>query len=271
MMERSGAWYRRARTLAVRAGETGELLRSLTGYGALLKELGRMDAARGWYARAERTAKRMGKRRRAAIAYHYSFALAAETGDTGTALDHAARALALYPVHDARLPFLLADFGYLLARLHHYRTAYGILERAGANLNAPADLSLVFSTAARAAGCVGWQERYEQSARAVLKLIQASEEYAPAALVNLAEGARGLRQWERADAYLRRALVIAERRQDEAALRVGREILSAVTRREPAMSNETPALDSPVAVLARSMVARSRRWRRRPPRHRRDY
>jgi tetratricopeptide (TPR) repeat protein len=267
MMVRSGAWYRRARTLAVRTGDAGAMLRSLTGYGAVLKESGDKEGAQLWYTYAARKARRMGQKRGAAVAHHYSFALAAESGDTATAIDHAARALRLYPVNDERVPFLLADFGFLLVQLHYYRTAYGLLDRAAARMDPPA-LCLMFSTAARAAGGAGWAERYDYAARAVLRMIGSSEEYAAPALVNLAEGARSLGQWSQAESYLRRAFAVGERLAHDEAIRVGREVLEAVERRDRGAPVETPSPNHPAAVLARSMVARMRRWRRHPRRRR---
>ncbi|HEX2091179.1 MAG TPA: hypothetical protein VHG28_02210 [Longimicrobiaceae bacterium] len=46
LLERSVAWYDRAFGLAVRAKDRQEVLRALTGYGALMKDMGRHENAR---------------------------------------------------------------------------------------------------------------------------------------------------------------------------------------------------------------------------------
>jgi tetratricopeptide (TPR) repeat protein len=265
MLERSTAWYLRAYGLAARAKDRKETLRSLTGYGALMKDLGRLDDARAAYEQSARRALRTGRARRAAVAYHYLFALAVETGNLEEAFAHADRALTLYPIHDSRIPFLLHDFAYQLVRLHHYRHALRLLESAAGRLDRPHELGLFFGTMAQAAGGARRPDRYRAAERAALRLIAINEEHAAAALECLAEGARSLEDWGRAEKYALKALEVARARSDSVEEQLVLALLEVVERREPGAPAEDPPPTSRAAMLARRFAARLRRWRRHGP------
>ncbi|HEU4559857.1 MAG TPA: hypothetical protein VFS20_18555 [Longimicrobium sp.] len=261
MLARSAAWYQRAFSLAVRTKHRRDSIRSLTGYGALMKDLGDVEEARTAYLRAARRAARTGRKRHAAVAHHYLFALAAESGTFAEALEHAGRALTLYPLHDVRVPALAHDWAFLLVRNHVHRHGLALLLRTSPLMEQPAELLLVFSTTARAAGGARRPERFGNAERAVLEMVGLYPEYAAASFVNLAEGARALGEWGRAEAYLRTALDVARQRKDAEPERVARELLQAVERRETPPPATGP--DDETAALTRRFAARLTRWRNR--------
>jgi tetratricopeptide (TPR) repeat protein len=260
-MNRAAAWYHRAFVLAVRTQNRRESIRALTRFGALMKDLGDREEARRAYERAAKRARRTGRRRQSAVALHYLFALAAEAGEVAEALTCAGRALALYPLHDARLPYLGHDLAFLLVRSGQYRMALRLLDRASGLFQKPADVLLVVSTLARAAGGAGRSERYEAAERVVVASIAAYEEYAPAALVNVAEGARSLGDWERAGRYALTAHRYATERGDAEPIHAATLLLRDLAERTPGLPQSDAGADAQLATLARRFAARLKRWR----------
>jgi hypothetical protein len=263
MMERSGAWYRRAIALSVRTRNNAEILRALTGYGALKKDEGKLERARQLYEQSARRAVRTGRRRRAGVAYHYLFSLAVEAGWTAEALKYADQALTYYPIHDSRIPALLHDFAYLMIRLRYYQLALRVLERVAHCFEEPHDVGLMFATAAEAAGGARRPDRYQALEKAALKLLAVTRECAPAMMESLAEGARSLGDWERAERYAQEALALAQERGDALIEQSVTRLIEAVGRREPAAPCEDPLPDSQEVSLARRAATRIRIWRRR--------
>jgi tetratricopeptide (TPR) repeat protein len=228
--QRSAAWFFRAYPLALANGDREQAVRALLGYGALMKDLGRLSEARILFRRAARRAARTGRRRQAAEAYHDLMALSAEGGDLQEVQAYAGRALDLYPLHSPRLPYLAHDFAFVLMRRRLYTVAYPLLEAflrvvPGRNL-----LPGLGTFAWAAAGC-GLPNRFEDAERRVLQILAEDEEYAAAACLHLAEGARLLQRWPRAASHARAALAAAQRRQDAALEREAHELSAAIATR----------------------------------------
>jgi tetratricopeptide (TPR) repeat protein len=262
MRARSGVWYVRARALAVRAGARFEVIRAITGYGALLKDMGRVDEALVQY---EDAARRAGKRyrRRCAVAKHYIFALHVDRGRFEEAVPYAVEAFDLYPARDERLPFLAHDLAYVLVRMRYHRLALHLLDATAAGMTRPHEMGLLFGTTAEAAGGARRAARYLAAERAALELVAMTGEHAGAALASLAEGARSLEDWPRAELHARESLVVALRQGDARQVEESRALLRAVLAREPAPPARTPPDGAPVAMLARRFAAHLRRASRR--------
>lgn len=258
---RAAAWFQRAFVLALRARNEREFIRALTRYGALLRNVGNNSGARTAYLRAARRAKRTGRRRQAASAFHYLFSLAAETEGMDAALPYARKALAFYPVHDTRLPALAHDWGYLLARAGHYRAALVILNRALGMFERPDELLHALATLTSAAGAAGNAARFDVAASAALEMVEHYPEYRPVLCVALGEGSRGCRRWEDAARYAAEAMELAVRAGNADLVPHASALQDAVERREPCPPAADP--DGEVAALTRRLAARLRRWRRR--------
>lgn len=259
MLDRSGAWHRRGFALAVRTRDRDASVRALGGWGAVLKEQGRIDEARTIFERAVRRAVRTGRRRQAALVRHHMFALYGVTGDLEQAIADASEALKLYPLRDERVPYLAADVGYVLLRLGYYRLALRVLERAGASMGQPHEMALMFSATARAAAGARRPGKHQAAARAALDLLGSNEEWAASVLVNLSEAARLLGEWDAAYRYAGQALLMASRRKDREVGALARELVRAARRRVPPIPAEDPPADAPIARLARRIAARLRR------------
>lgn len=262
MFARSEAWHARGFVLAMQQRDRDAVLRALTGYGALMKDLGEHGKAWSLYVRAARRAVRTGRKRRAAVAFHYSFALATETGHVRVAVRNAEQALRYYPLHDERLPALAHDVAYLLVRNHYYATAFRLLDGLGTRVEGIAAMGMLFGLTARAAAGAGMHRAYGAAADMAQSIAQINEECAGPVFVNLAEAARFVRQWDTAGELATRALELAQRRADAEVARLASALLQEVERREPPPLASSPEPGAPIAALARRLAARLRRWRR---------
>lgn len=262
MWMRSEVWHLRALALAVRAGNRYEVVRALTGWGALLKDMDRPDEALEKYEEAARRAVRAGQRR-AAIVQHYMFALCVDYRRFDEAARHAVRAFDLYPAKDERLPFLAHDLAFMLVRLRYYRLALHLLDVAVTHMGRPHEMGLLFGTTAEAAGCVGRAARYAAAERATLELVNLGGEHTAAAFARLASGARALRDWERAEGHARASVACAKRRGDKEQARESLALLESILARESGPVPESPPEGAPVAMLARRFAARLRHASRR--------
>jgi tetratricopeptide (TPR) repeat protein len=245
--------------LAVRTKSTHDALRALTGYGALMQEIGHVAEARAAYLKAARRAARRGRKRRAAVAHHYLFALAAESGGTfGEALEHARRAFRLYPIHDPRLPYLAHDFAFLLVRHRIYKPALHLLTRVLPKIDRPDEMIMVLGTLSWAAGGASRPEQFHSAEKAALELVPLYPEFAAPALVTIAWGARTLGKWSLVHKYASMALPLARTRGSAWAEANARTLLEAVECGAD-LQEETP--DARTLELSRRLAARLLRWR----------
>lgn len=262
MLARSEAWHARGFVLAVQRQDQEMILRAMTGHGALMKDRGEYGKAWRLYVRAARRAVRTGRKRRAAVAFHYAFALASETGHLRVAVREAERALRYYPLHDERLPALAHDVAYLLVRQHYYGTAFHLVDGLGNRVDGVYAMGMLFGIAARAAAGAGMRHAHRVAAEMAANVAELEDECAGPVFVNLAEAGRLLGQWETAADFSARALAVARRRADVEVEQLALTLQEQARRQAPAPPAATPDPGAPVAVLARHLAARLRRWRR---------
>jgi len=263
--DRSAAWFARAFRLAVRERDKGETLRALLGYGALLKDIGRHAEARAMFERAASRAARTGRLRQAAEAHHDLLAIAAEVGAYYDAERHVRLAMKLYPVHHPRLPYLVHDFAFLLVRQQFYSIALSLLEDLLRVAWRPSEELLLRSTIAWAAAGSTRVEFHDRTEQEVLQLIGLHDEYASAAYIHLAEGARHLARWDRAEGYAAAAWAAAQRRNEIVLAEEARNLQVVIRAREPAPREKQPQSADHTRMLARWLTNRLRRWRARKP------
>jgi tetratricopeptide (TPR) repeat protein len=259
--DRSSAWFVRAFRLAVRAGRRREALRALLGYGALLKKLGQYAEARKIFAKAARRALRHGRRRQAAEAHHDLLTIEAEVGTLTSAVAHAFRALHLYPRQHAYLPALAHELGYLLVRLGHYSTAIPLLEMATPRAPRPAVAALEWSSLAWAAAGAGRRFRYDEAERRALQLVSLHDEFAPAVMLHLSEGARRLRDWERAERYAFHAAEAARSMDDIVLAEEASDLLKVIEERTSSAPDTIPPEIERIENFTSRLAARLRSWK----------
>lgn len=202
LFDRAGTWHLRAYKLAVRARDRGETVWALMGYGAMMKEAGRILDARRFLQRATRRAKAFGRRKEAAMAHHELMNIAVEQERFRLAEMHAAAALSLYPLNHPRIPALGHDFAFVLLRQNHHSAALPLLERVVSLIHRPDERSLVLSTLAWAAAGAGRPARLASAERAALELVAIYDDYAVPAFLHLAQAWRAAGGLESAQRYV---------------------------------------------------------------------
>ncbi|HEX2091180.1 MAG TPA: hypothetical protein VHG28_02215 [Longimicrobiaceae bacterium] len=93
----------------------------------------------------------------------------------------------------------------------------------------------------------------------MLQLIGNTEEFAPAALVNLAEGARAFGDWTQAGRSAKLALEMARSRKDAEPERVALEVLRNIAGREPLPREAEPEHRQRIENLIRRFMVRLRK------------
>ena len=258
--ERAGVWYQRGLRLAARSKNRHEAIRALLGRGAIYKDLGRHEEAREFYDRASRRALRTGRRRQAAVARHYIFALEAEAGSFTAGLDEVRETLNLYPIFDRRVPYLAHDYAFLLIRNRYFASALSLLEKLAPAITKPDEGLLVQSNVAWAAAAAGHHAQHRAAEKYVLETARAYPEYAAASFIHLAHASRFVGEWDEGVAYATRAEETAGKRGDAAlALEAAALRLEIAARTPPERENSIPC---PYAVEAieKMFSVRLRRW-----------
>jgi tetratricopeptide (TPR) repeat protein len=257
--ERAAIWYLRGFRLAVHARSRSELLGSLLGYGGLMYGLGRHRDAERYFERAISNALRTGRQKLAAAAHHDLMLLHAELGQFKRGDTHALEAVALYPHSSPRIPHFVHDFAFTLTRRLHFSLAVPLLEEVLPLTSRPEYQVLFSGTLALCTAAIGDVERYQQLESRVVRLAYDFDEFAAAAFIGLADGARRLGRSERAMLYTSQAIGIAVRRHDGEPERVARKLLKEmVAGRQP--DCERPA-DAQVRKSTLAVEEKLRRWR----------
>lgn len=258
--ERATLWYRRSLRLAVRAKNRLEAIRALIGRGAVYKDLGRLDDARDFYDRASRRAFRTGKRRQAAVARHYIFALEAERGSFEAGLDEVRETLNLYPIYDRRVPYLAHDFAFLLIHNQYFYSALPLLEKLSPAIHKPEERMLVQSGLARAAAACGRNEQSRTAAQHVVEAARTYVQYAPASFVHLAHAARSLGEWGEAADHAARAEQIARKVRDTAVEQDAKLLRAEIAARNPPERENPNPCPYRVEMIEKMFAIRLRRW-----------
>jgi tetratricopeptide (TPR) repeat protein len=256
---RSLDWFERGFLLAKR-GERRALVntavRALLGLGRLLQVQGRLREAAGYFVKAVRRSTRRDRRALAADL----FALLAELGRYRLALKYARGAVTFYGPKHPRYPYAVHDFAFLLIRRSFFRLALELLDVLPPYFKRPGDLALVWSTQAWAAAATGDHGRYLVAEERTLRVVGLSDEYSAAALIHVAEAARAVGEWDKADRYAHAAGAAARERGNTAIEQEAEDLRGAIQRRE----RGAVAVDPPrgeVTELVQDYKARLRRWR----------
>lgn len=259
--ERASSWYHRGYGLGVRRGDPTETIRAQIGYGNLMKDLGQHAEARKFLERAARRAINTGRRRQAGEAYHDLLAVAAEVGTYVEAARYVRRALEFYPIQHPAIPALIHDWAFLLVRLKLYSFAVPLLDLVLPQVSLPEIKTVVWGTLARAVGGARLVQRFEEAEKATLSLVALHTEFAPAALVNLAEGARAFGRWSVAEEYAMKAEQIARSRTDRGAERVATELLRQIASHESGPAEAEISDRERLEALCLRFAARIRKWK----------
>lgn len=251
---RASVWLRRAARIARRSKDWEWYIRAHIRLGLLLYQLGEFRAARKMYDRSAWMADWYGRVELAGKAHHDLLAIEGDIGTFDAAFTEAQHALTLYPVRHDRIPFLIHDIAfYAFVRFGFFRAARELISTVWEHI--PEGNRLIINgTFARVSGALHDRAAYESAASRVSILAELSQEGATWAHIHIAEGARSLSEWDRAEAYAARALDLALRRRELDAQRTAYTLLDAIMVRTPGPRETSP--DKRVSVLLAACLER---------------
>lgn len=250
--ERATIWYLRAIPLAWRVRDHDTYVRAQLGYGFVLFTAGDIEAARSHYRRAARVARWVGSYGIAAEAHHDLLTIASDAGTHEEGERYARAAMELYSVRAARLPYLVHDYAFLLIRNGYFAHAVRLLGPVLDRIILPRERILVVGNLARCVGALGERARFEALAEEALRLSETAEEFAAAALLNVAEGARALLEWELAGEIVE----VATRRGHATPRQRAAALLDQIAGRKPGDAVREPTGPARIRELTASLLSR---------------
>jgi tetratricopeptide (TPR) repeat protein len=228
---RAAAWLYRAGAIASTTGDEEWAIRSKLRTGILMLQMGRIEQARTVLRKVGRRATKAGQTEWAGKAHHdLLLSYATDPAGFGKASAHLQQALRLYPVRNARIPYLVHDYGVILIRAGAYLEALRALGAVYPYIP-PSNRTIIHSTTARACAGIRDHDGFAKGEARVMSAVSRGDESASFALLHLAEGARLLEEWDAAERYAAAGLQIALRRRELDVVRVAYDVLDAVTTR----------------------------------------
>jgi tetratricopeptide (TPR) repeat protein len=244
---RATQWFHVAVRLARLAGSETEFAIAHLGWGNLYFQMGKLQAAERHLWKAIRAARRNGNSALQAAAHHELVGVCGDGGRDQEAMHHADRAAALYPRRYLSTPKLAYDVGLFLMQRGYFSASVYLLAKSLPWLGAYK--VSVLSALARAAAATREPIRYKRCAEDVLKIADEADPRLPAALHNLAEGARSLGDWERATGLASRARQLAMRFENLAIARLSDELLAGIENGETGDIDRVPERGGDVELL----------------------
>lgn len=227
---RAQVWYERGITLARRSADVEPYIRGYLGYGRLLSERGRHDAARRALLKAARRAYSAGRRTLAAEAHHDLLLAYLQAGDHPRALRHARYAFLTYPLRHPRFPLLAHDAGLLLINVALAAQALPLLRVALLGMPAWAQ-PLGWATLAYAAAATRDDLGFDSARRMAQKPSGPGTNLTAAVLISLAEAHRLRQDWTEAEQLAAEALVAARKAENLHEVHEATQILDSVALR----------------------------------------
>jgi tetratricopeptide (TPR) repeat protein len=198
---RAETWFRRAVGLGRQAKDWLSYSEAFLGLGSLYKLRGNFPAARRFYIRALRAARRHALRDVQGRALHDLFTIAVETSPPAEAQELARLAFRAYGPRHPKLPALAHDVAYFWMTQGRFAPALEVFRAVMPHFHDPNDRILCAGNVGRAAGATGDRAVFDESWEQVWaasadweKLVRSAQ-----ALLELAHGASSLRDWGRAE------------------------------------------------------------------------
>lgn len=266
MYHRAGDWrraemyYPRAIVLARRQRNATEYVCGHIGYAALLYSRGtHLDKAVRHLNTAARVAADNGSFWLAGHALHDSMLLLVQRGDYEGAEAKAQRAAELYPLHDARFPFFVADFAFVQLEQNRFAGALPLLHACLSVIQQPAARPVINAMLARSHAGLGNTAEYGRLVREAEEAATNFAEHASVAHYHLGESARACRAWPEAERHACKSRELAIQRGDREMARLAERTLRMVAARKvSAPVGLTPS--SIPEKLIRELAARIARW-----------
>jgi tetratricopeptide (TPR) repeat protein len=259
---RAESWFRRTVALGRQTGDWSAYSLAFLGLGNQYMQRGNLPAARRFYVRALRAARRHALHSVAGMTFHDLFVLATLTGRADEAERFARGAYDEYGSDHPRLSALAHDVAFFWMEQGHHARALPVFRALLPRLAGSTERPVVLANIARACGGMGDRAGFEEAAGRVQEMVEAGDfhEGAADALIELARGAASLGEWGEAERSAARALEVASER-GEAKVRLAAEaMLESVRSRQVAEPAAAPSrgtaaeqADALAAELVRSL------------------
>lgn len=260
-MARAETWYRHAIMIGRQVGDWTSYSLSYIALGNMLVQRGNFPAAHRMHIKALRAARRKGLRKIQGAALHDLFVIAVETGRDAQAEEYARMAVRAYGPEHPQLPALAHDVAYWWMQQGQFATVLPIFQALIPHFEGDAYQIYVHGHIARAAGGVENKDLFRKEWVEVNRMAR-DPHYAQrlaGAMVELAEGAASLGEWDRAEQAAEKALGVArERGEHKIAIRA-EAIMEAASSgrrfdRREAHAPTTSKADAIAADLVRSLT-----------------
>lgn len=262
---RAETWFRRAIALARQSGDWTSYALAFSGLGNLYSQRGNFPAARRFHVRALRAARRHSLRHIQGAALHDLFVIATATGQGDDAQRYARAAFDAYGHEHTRLPALAQDIAYFWMERGHFEAALTVFRALLPHMQRYDERLVVQANVVRAAAGADDRRTFEETWDEVWDGVARTDSLENAAqmLMELAHGAAGLGEPERAERAAEKALAIATQRGESKVQLSAEALLEAVRRSRAARGRpvETPRAEPEeetdvfAADLARSLNA----------------
>ena len=211
---RAETWFRHAIMVARQTGDWDTYSRAYIALGNMYLKRGNYPAAHRMHIKALRASRRKGLAATAGMAAHDLFVIATETGRNSQAEEYARMALRAYGTQHERLPDLAHDVAYYWMNQGYFARVLPIFELLQQHFSEPDVQMLVGAHIARAAGGAGERSVFRRQWVETIRLTKEPdyETRAADALLELAQGASSLGEWDRAEQAAERALELAQER-----------------------------------------------------------
>lgn len=266
---RAETWFRRAILLGRQGSDWESYALAFVGLGNLYAQRGNLTAAQKSHLRAYRAAKRKGLRNVQGMALHDLFTIALKRNQFREAEELAAAALRAYGPGHARLPFFAHDVAVFWINQGCFGPARTVLSALRPHFDKPNEQAVVLAHIACAAAGLNDREEFEKAWHDASNLIASAEtaERSAGVYLALAEAAAMAGEWEQSIAAARRAVLLADVREEirvkgeaEALIEAAQAESRTLTEgddREPWISDHADALaDSFAKSLQVSVAAR---------------
>ena len=259
---RAETWFRHAIMIGRQMGDWASYSLSYIALGNMLMRRGNYPGAYRMHIKALRAARRKGLPRVQAMALHDLFVIADETGRDAQAEEYARQAVRAYGPEHPNVPALANDVAYFWMSRGYFSRVLPVFQALLPHFaNKPEEIWL-HAHVARAAGGVGARDTFRKSWVEVTRMSR-DPFYAAkmsGAMVEIAEGAASLGEWDRAEQAAEKGMAAARERGEMKLVARAEAVLEAaksgrVVEKRQKVGKETEKADALAADLVRSLEA----------------
>jgi tetratricopeptide (TPR) repeat protein len=239
---RAESWFRRVIGLGRQAKDWASYAEAFLGLGNLYLQRGNAPAARRFFIRGLRAARRHGLRDIVARALHDLFVIAVNAAPPTEALEYARSAFKAYGASHPKLPVLAHDLAYFWMQRGRFAQALSVFQGLLPHMAQPWERMQNVADIARAAGAAGNRPAFDEAWQELWSF--AGDWYtrptASQALLDMARGAASLKEWALAERAATTSRDVAARREEARVVMEAEALLDSVSRKR-ALETVQPA------------------------------